>query len=379
MHHLKIAFITGSPFGTIGTSASCNFVSEIIKHHEVIVLSPQTQPSEQPLVFHNSALRLEDIYDAIHERQLYKAWHFLCDFKPDIVHLFNHRQAYRFPFFLRHLLPNAKWVLDIRSPLLGNKRKRRKLRRQNLPLTFFIDAICTHSHASVPTHLPFSIHKIVETPPGVNLKNFHPSAPMTRKVICRNFVFIGSLSPLRNIEFLIENFAALAITLDEHIHLDIIGGGPAEKRLCTMVESTGIGKFVRLVGVKNQNELLAKLSSYDAGIAYVPNGPHETAPSLKSIEFAASGIPIIASDTLGHQAYIKRGFEFITFKNKPASFKQVLRIAIQEGVAVDSIHKNLQTVAGFDWVAIVQKKLLPLYDRLTKGKSRKRSKEIKYA
>lgn len=366
MHNLKIAFITGSPFGTIGTSASYNFVSEISKHHQVMVLSPQTQLNEQPLVFQNSTLRLEDIYDTSHERQVFKAWHFLNDFKPDIVHLFNHRQAYRFPFFLRHLLPNAKWVLDIRSPLLGKKRRRLKIKRQNMPLTFFIDAICTHSHASVRTHLPFSIHKIVETPPGVDLKLFHPSIPATHKVTCRNFVFVGSLSPIRNLEFLIENFAALAKKSDEHIHLDIIGGGPAEKKLCTMVESIGCGKIIRLVGVKNQNELLNELSSYDAGIAYVPNGPHETAPSLKSIEFAASGIPIFASDTLGHRAYAKRGFEFIFFKNKPASFKQVLSMAVQESVAVDSIHKNLQTVADYDWAAIVQKKLLPLYDRLIK-------------
>jgi glycosyltransferase involved in cell wall biosynthesis len=371
MHNLKIAFITGSPFGTIGTSASYNFVSNISNYHDVMVLSPQTQPSEQPIVFQNQTLRLEDIHSITLDHKLFKTWHFLCDFKPDIVHLFNHRKAYRFPFFLRHLLPKVKWILDIRSPLLGKKRKRMEIRRKNLPLPFFIDAICAHSHASVRTHLPFSIHKIVETPPGVDLKLFQPSIPLTSKVICRNFVFIGSLSPLRNIEFLIENFAGLASTLNEHIHLDIIGGGPAENQLYKMIKSAGYGKFIRLVGTKNQKELLAGLSSYDAGIAYVPNGPHETAPTLKSIEFAASGIPIFASNTMGHRAYVDRGFKFILFKNSPASFIKVLGRAIQEGVETNSINTNLKIVNNYDWDAIVRKKLLPLYDHLTKTKYRK--------
>ena len=376
---LKIAFITGSPFGTIGTSASYNFVSEISRHHEVMVLSPQTQPNDQPLVFHDSSLRLEDIFDIETERQLFKAWHFLCDFKPDIVHLFNHRQAYRYPFFLRHLFPRAKWVLDIRSPLLGKKRKRLQIKRQNLPLPFFIDAICTHSRASVHTHMPFSIHRIVETPPGVDLNRFHPSIPVANKVMCRNFVFVGSLSPIRKIEFLIEHFSALASNSDQQIHLDIIGGGPAEKQLVRMIKSNEYGKFVRLVGVKNQNELLTSLSSYDAGIAYVPNGPHETAPSLKSIEYAASGIPVFASDTPGHQTYAKRGFVFTFFKNTPASFKHAIGMAIQEGVIVHSIQTNLKIVTDYDWAAIVQKKLLPLYRRLTKGTYGKPKKENTYA
>jgi glycosyltransferase involved in cell wall biosynthesis len=219
----------------------------------------------------------------------------------------------------------------------------------------------------------------VETPPGVDLNLFSPSIPDTRKKNCRNFVFIGSLSPIRNIEFLIENFSDLANTTDEHIHLDIIGGGPAEKQLGQKIESIGCEKYVHLAGIKNQKELFSSLSSYDAGIAYVPNGPHETAPSLKSIEFAASGIPIFASDTPGHQAYSKRGFDFIFFKNKPASFKKVLAMAIRDGVAVDSIYKNLQAVTDYGWAQIINNKLLPLYDHLTKQIHCRSKKEMKYA
>ena len=367
---MRIAFITGSPFGTIGTSASYRFASEIAEKHDVIVLSPQSQASEQPIVFHDSNLSLMDIHDTAIHRQLFKAWIFLRDFDPDIVHLINHRQAYRYPFCLRHLLPNVKWVLDIRSPLLGKKNKRNKIRKRNLPLTFFVDSIFTHAQTSVRTHLPFTFRRIIETPPGVDLKLFQPVIPKEQKLFCRNFVFIGSLSPLRRLDFLINNFGNLANKTEKKIHLDIFGGGPAEKQLQHLVNAKGFEKFVCIAGAVNQNELMPKLASYDAGIAYVPNGPHETAPSLKSIEFAASGIPIFASDTPGHQSYVRRGFKFKIFSNSSESFEKVFSQALIEGVSSESIEINLKIVADHDWGTIVQKKIIPLYRQLIKNKTR---------
>ena len=57
----------------------------------------------------------------------------------------------------------------------------------------------------------------------------------------------------------------------------------------------------------HQNQLFKEMSRYDAGVAYVQDeGPGKIfnkSPSLKSLEYSAAGIPILASETIGHKEY----------------------------------------------------------------------------
>jgi len=362
---MRIAYINGDAFGTIGTAASYRFASEVSKCHEIMVLGPQGKERSQPIVFSKPELLVIDIYDNEPMRQVCKAWHQLRLFKPQIIHLFNHRQVFRYPYLLRHLMPGVKWILDIRSPLLVNKKQGVKIRRRNIPLSLFIDAICTHSLYSVRTHLPINIRKVIEIPPGVELTQFEPAIPEIETLPpCRKFVFIGSLSPLRELEFLIENFADVASDSAEKIHLDIYGGGPEEDKLRLLIDSKKNGDKIRLIGALPQDTLSKLLSEYDAGIAYVPNGSHETAPSLKSLEFAASGIHILASDTIGHREYSHKGFKFDLFKNNPHSFREKIDRVIHERRLSTSVINNLDSVTPFAWATLVKERLLPMYESL---------------
>lgn len=361
---MRIAYINGAPFGTIGTTASYRIITEVARKHDIIILAPQSQENEQPIVFHNSELQVEDVFHNNPKLQISRVFNCIQDFKPDIIHLFNHRKAFRYPFYLRHLLPGIKWILDIRSPLLGKKKRSEKIKRHNTPLSFFIDAISTHSKASVKTHMPNFFKRVFEIPPGVDLGSYQPKIPDVNRVKPKRFVFIGSLSPLRKIDFLITNFVDISNESKERIHLDIFGGGPSEINLKKLVESMNCEDIIRIAGVLPQDELPKRLSSYDAGIAYVPNGPHETAPSLKSLEFAASGIPVFVSDTLGHRDYAGRGFKFEFFKNNSKSFRETIQKSINEGVAIDSVCNNLNKIKEFNWATMVQERLFPLYERL---------------
>jgi len=75
---------------------------------------------------------------------------------------------------------------------------------------------------------------------GVGLTNYTPSTTKqnTQKCFSGNLLFVGRLSPEKNIEFLLE-----CISLDERLNLTIIGDGPLrnqlEKKACPRVKFLG--------------------------------------------------------------------------------------------------------------------------------------------
>jgi glycosyltransferase involved in cell wall biosynthesis len=87
---------------------------------------------------------------------------------------------------------------------------------------------------------------------------------------------------------------------------------------------------------------------------------------LKSLEYAAAGLPIIASKTLGHLDYMNRfGFKFELFNNTFESFYKLIKKLDEQGFDEKDVANNLKCVQRFDWDVIAQTKLLPLYKDLS--------------
>lgn len=361
---MKVAYITRTVFGAIGTGASYMFPSMAAKHHDVIVISPSDPNSGETVIYHDDNVNVLNNYNPKPAKQLLKTYRYLKRFSPDIIHLFNHPNCHEYIFKMHHLMRDAKWVLDIRTPLLAKGKKRKRVRKLNFLLPYYVNAIITHSMGSIKTQTPICPRKAIEIPPGVNQSLFKQKTYMEEIVKCRKFVYIGNLSPLRSLEFLLDNFITSAIKTTVPVSLDIYGTGLAEDSLRCLVEKQGGNDIISFKGAVSQHYLSQKLHEYDAGIAYVPNGSFETAPSLKSLEFMAAGLPIIASDTVGHRNYSKQGFDFNFFKNLPGSFLSTILRSVEEGINTVTIQDNLKLIGKFNWERIVKDKLLPLYDSL---------------
>ena len=67
---MKIAYITRTVFGAMGTAASYMFPREIAKVHDVMVLSPHDPNSGETVVFDKNRINVIDTYDPDPNEQL---------------------------------------------------------------------------------------------------------------------------------------------------------------------------------------------------------------------------------------------------------------------------------------------------------------------
>jgi glycosyltransferase involved in cell wall biosynthesis len=154
--------------------------------------------------------------------------------------------------------------------------------------------------------------------------------------------------------------------------LDIYGTGDKENELKELIDRKISANNVSLKGFLSQKELFSILPEYDAGIAFVYDKTWDSiyskAPSLKTLEYAAAGLPVIASKTQGHLDYMNRfGFRFLLFSNNFKSFCDLIKKIVLQGFNENDVKKNLECIKQFEWDNITKKKLFPLYENLAKN------------
>jgi glycosyltransferase involved in cell wall biosynthesis len=372
---MKIAFITRTVFGALGTSASYMLPSHANEEHEVLVLSPNDPESGETVVYQNPDLNVIDTYHPNRQQHLACIAHALINFRPDVIHLFFHKTCHQYPVMLRHLFPNASWIVDFRSPLMifqKGHQSRMMLRWKSFFLQFFVDRITATSKHILKTHLPLRLKPYSKLPFGIDISAFsNPKTSGLTKEGAKRFVFAGNIAKARRLPLLIKGFKTFLHQSNTEALLDIYGAGNGMNELYRTIQNENLEYVVNLKGHLQQPILFKKLCTYDIGIAYVPNQQLNVAPSLKALEFAAAGLPVVASDTLGHREIAtKDGMQLIFFKNKIQDLADSLHQLYMNGISQESIFTNLRAVSRFDWRLIVEKDLLPVYESVMKMKSR---------
>ncbi len=361
---MKILYITRVPIGTMGEPAIHMFATIAAQDHDVLVLEPAPHNASEPYISQSDSLVKRNIYALDTKQQVAKAYSHIRQFCPDIIHMTQSPHCFYYPYYLKHLTPKTKWFIDFRSPHVGPKDS--PALKRYFYLQFYVDAVLTHSITSLKTNIKHLFRKPVELPPGVNLKLFAKNDKVGKTDEVTRFVFISSISKTRKIPFLITAFNEFAKKTDRSVTLDIYGDGNATDELLKLIQKRQTSNCIFYHGRVDQLDLLKKLPDYDAGIAYVPYENFTFAPSLKSLEYAAAGLPVIASDTEGHKEYNrKHNFNFIMFGNSIENFIDVMQKYMQVGIPIDHINKNMVAVKKFDWNHIVSTKLIPLYKKYT--------------
>lgn len=373
---LKILYITRGAFGLIGGAAAYKIPEYMSKNHDVLVLETKKKGCSaevDQVVFQSKNSRLINIYGEKEHKRTQKLKRVLKKFNPDIVHVFQSPRCLRDIYCIRMLSSKFALILDFRTPLYAKRFSwlhANKIFKFFLS-QFFIDWIITHSKQTLSSNLPACFKKTTEISPGVDLKQFSNSS--RHKPYPKRFVFIGTLAKSRKIKLLIDYFIHMIQKGRPQIALDIYGQGDAVDEIDALITKTSMQESISLKGLVSQRELFNRLNGYDAGIAYVPDsddwGNFSKAPSLKSLEYSAAGLPIVASSTMGHSDYIKRyGFEFVLFDNTKDSFTQTMEKVCDKGFSPTMVQNNLNVIKEFDWNSIISSKLLPLYSKLSKSK-----------
>lgn len=364
---MKIAYITRTAFGVLGGGASYYFPERISGSESVMVIAPTPAKSFEEITMSESSVRVLPVLAGRGEAALYQIYSALKDFNPDVIHVFQSPSCLLYAVKLKDFFPHSKWILDFRSPpTVSGLWDKLRVRLRYIVCQFYYDRIFSHSLKTVRQNIPLRFVRVHEVCPGVELAAIG-GRPEKRSSCPERFVYVGSVTASRRLEVLVDAFVAWAAQVQRPVCLDIYGAGNALDELRERVRQAGGEQSVVFHGVLDQRALFERLPSYDIGVAYVPYDMFSRAPSLKSLEYAAAGLSILASDTVGHRDYAKRfGFQFNFFSNDRASILAVLERISHGFETLPDTAVNLRCVEQFDWSTIVRDQLLPVYKEMIK-------------
>jgi glycosyltransferase involved in cell wall biosynthesis len=360
---MKISFFSAVSFGAQGTPGTYKFIEKCTPFFDLRIFAPL---HGRKTVYRSNKIPIVPVRNFIDENNLNSIYDTLTYFDPDIIYIFNFPDWHKLLSFLKRKFPNKKFILDIKSPLLASGKKRQKIQKGGDAVFHLLDAIVTLAKSNISTWMPNCDIESMVYPLGLDVSSVkHIKFPVERKK-CSRFVYIGSLHKHRQLDLLIKSFINFRDSVDEPVYLDIFGTGPDEEHLRKIASAGSNSKCIRFNGICPQTDLFGKIPDYDAGIAYVPYNLYDKSPSLKVIEYMASGLPVIASDTFAHKDLINQGFSISFFSNTISSIKQSLFKFFSQGFSGEKIKDNLESINKLDYYNIIHQYFQPLFKNLLK-------------
>lgn len=293
----------------------------------------------------------------------------------DLVHVFHFRWVILLPLLC--LKKNTKWLLDIRS---GNLKDdfRRPLANliTRLESRFFDKVAVIHEELrkiifgnSQNNSIKYPIFPI-----GVDLGRFKKERRGQEKyffasedyVIC----YLGHLYIERRLHHLIET---IYISKKEipNLKLLFIGDGDDINRLKNIAQKLFLAKDVVFTGFIKYEEIPKYLNFTDIAVSYVPiTKGYDSQPPIKTIEYLATEMPVIATNTQGNRYFIKNNQNGLLVGDDPESLAgAIIRLAKNPELREKLIKNTRKSVEKYDWQNIIEEKILPVYRNLRKDKS----------
>lgn len=366
---MKILFISRVRYGTMGSGALNWFPFYVAQAgHDVKVIECLNDNGDEEVI-HDPMFNL-DVF-RVQSENLFEHLDMIFEvsrkFIPNVIYLFGRSNLYDFVYHLKHRFPKSNIIVDIRSPLLSlDSIERDRVEKNFNKLQYYVQQIHTADSEAIKTYTQNLFKPVVVVPIGVHCCGIKFRESKAYNNI-RRFVFVGSIYNKRRIDLLVDNFISFANSVKDDVSLDIYGTGNAVTKISSIINNRSANNVVKMMGTIPQADLFKILCEYDAGIAYVPYELYSAAPSLKSLEYAASGIPVLASDTLAHKRYCsEHGFRFGLFNNDKKSFVKYFKSVYENGFNRDDVLTNIQVVKKFDWKNIVDDLLIPQLQKFSR-------------
>jgi glycosyltransferase involved in cell wall biosynthesis len=306
-----------------------NLFNRIARHTKMLVI----------FTHNNSAQRNEDFYQGIHEFQSV----FISNMSLVQKNLFLIKLLYRnrnsrlilggwdyFLFWLAAFLHNKnknELIVEsshIESKTTGLKGFTKRLFLHNISIAYASGI----SQIKLLQNLNFT-GKIIKTK-GVGIFNIVPQPVFTKRDCVKNFIYVGRLSPEKNLKFLVQTFNTLP-----NLRLNIIGFGPEESVLKSIAKSN-----VNFYGAVVNTELHKFYQQNDVFIL-----PSLSEPWGMVVEEALNnGLPVIVSDRIGCADEIINENNGLVFKlDEPNSILEAIH-KIKDIEFYNSLRKNISNL-----------------------------------
>lgn len=214
-------------------------------------------------------------------------------------------------------------------------------------------------------------------PMGVHCEGFSPvrRTPSAREALLsrislalsdnaasqRLLLYVGRLSPEKNIDVLVDTMEVLAGDANAEYHLLFAGDGPRAAWLKSVAAEKAPGRIHMLGHIGNREDLANLYANCDALVHPNPREPFGIAP----LEAMASGLPVVAPDAGGVLSYANSGNAWLV---NPAGvdFAAGIRDVFSDDAdRTARTQQALRTAANFDWPQVAAI-FFELYDDLHK-------------
>jgi 1,2-diacylglycerol 3-alpha-glucosyltransferase len=128
-------------------------------------------------------------------------------------------------------------------------------------------------------------------------------------------IYVGRLSPEKNLSLLLRAFYGVAMTYD-HVSLLVVGDGPERENMEAQVKHMNIGSRVFFTGMIDYKEIPSYLASSDI---FVTPSSAETF-GLSTVEAMAAGLPVLGIDSPGTGDIIEDGITGLVTSDDLAVF-----------------------------------------------------------
>ncbi len=186
---------------------------------------------------------------------------------------------------------------------------------------------------------------------GVNPSLFDPlrcGSMKTALQLEQKFVLIyhGVFSPNRGLQQAIKALALVQNTAPE-IRLVLLGKGPAEEELVSLVLALGLEENVILHPPVRHGDVPKYINAADAGILPFPNLDWwNTSSPIKLFEYLAMGKPVIVTDIPAHRSVLNGcACGFFAQDNRPSTLAATILHAMESRKSFDRLGKEARNLA----------------------------------
>jgi glycosyltransferase involved in cell wall biosynthesis len=161
----------------------------------------------------------------------------------------------------------------------------------------------------------------------------------------------------------VTGIAIRACQRSNDLHFLIVGGGDDLEKQKRRVQQTAFAERVHFTGQVDPDEVPYYLGAADLALSYVPqNDLYDPQPPLKTAEYLACELPVVATDTQGQRIYLKHGDNGWLYEDD----LDVLSDGIVELMGRPEIKNRIRTrarssIQSFSWDKIVRQQLIRVY------------------
>ena len=187
----------------------------------------------------------------------------------------------------------------------------------------------------------------------------------------RSFVYIGTLSRLRNLEKLLEAAQHLLREGTEAFRLDLVGPDTSDGYYQRVIERLGIQAVSSVKSAVSYDDIPELLSQYDVGLAYVPDRPTwHYQPTIKTLEYRALGLPIVSTDVASHREVVEQNRNGILCEDTPRAIAEAMHQLISSQATFRTVQRNARNMRqGISWLSVANMYLSNVYQPLMRETS----------